>query len=327
MFRKLRILLLLSLTFFLLTAPITPASFTYGGEYSTIIVPEDTPSINTAVAMAPMGGVVKIKRGTYTENVYINRSVTLLGENNPKILEPLTVAHTHNVTIKGISFIIDPPGTEPAITATNTSKLTLENLNVKWTGILLINSTVISVKNCNFTENPGPSISIRGKTSKNITVEGCHFNQTYTALSAQQATQTIFRYNTVNTTGPSIKLQSGCQNATICLNNFLKGEAEDYGVNNKWYNETLKLGNYWADISPSKDKNGDGIIDEPKIIGGTANSEDKYPLTKPFTEYLKSQNQPTNITTYIIAATALIITLTAATILYMKRRRKIEQKQ
>ena len=327
MFRKLRIILFLSLTFFLIFTSITSAPFTYGGDNSIITVPDDAPSINAAVAMASKGGIVKVKRGIYAEAIYINKSITLLGENSPTILEPLTVAHTENVTIKGIRFIIDPPGTGSAIIVFNTSKLTLENLNIRASYIFLINSTSTSIKNCNFTGNPGPSIRIQGKATKNITIEWCHFNQTYMALIVRQATGIIFRYNTVNTTQSSIKLLGGCQNATIHLNNFLKSEAEDYGLNNKWYNETLKLGNYWADISITKDKDGDGIIDEYKKLGGTAMSEDKYPLAKPFTEYLKNQNQPANNTVdYMIAAIAAATAIITTTAIIIKRRREIEQK-
>lgn len=318
-------LIMITLIFSLLN-PLGRLNASYSGEIF-ITVPDDVPSINMAIPKVREGGTVKIKRGNYAETVYINKSVTLLGENNPTIRMPLTITHTQNVTINGISFVIEPAGTEPAIIALNASRLTLENLKINATFIFLIDSADISIKNCQFAGNPGPSIHIQGKKSNNITIEWCKFNQTYMALVVRQATNINFRYNTVNATEFSIKLLSECKSATISLNNFLKGEAEDYGIYNKWYNETSKLGNHWADLDPSKDKNEDGIIDEPKTIGGTAGSRDEYPLAKPFTEYLKSQNQQANITTYITAAIALIATLTAAaTILYMKRRQKIEQK-
>ena len=292
-------------------------------EGPVITVPDDVSTINGAVARVSISGTVKIKRGTYAENVYINKSITLLGEGNPTIIAPLTVANTQNVTVKGITFIIDPPGTEPAITVTNTSNIALENLNIKSSGILLTNTMNLHIRNCNFTENPGPAISIRGKASKNITIEWCNFSQTYSALSARQASQITFKFNTVNSTDAAIKLFNECQNATIYLNNLLNGLAWDDGVNNKWYNETLKLGNYWGKQDIAKDRDGDGIIDEPKTINGTAYSMDKYPLAKPFQEYLKSKNQQTStMTIIIIAIVAVAAATTAITLFYRKRRRE-----
>jgi hypothetical protein len=311
--------LLFAISFF--TFPI------YNKGPAVITVPDDISTINGAVTLVSSGGTVRIKRGTYTESVYINKSITLLGEDNPTIIGPLNVANAQNVSVKSITFIIDPPGTEPAITVTDTSNMALENLNIKWSGILLTNASNLHVRSCLFTENPGPAISIRGKASKNITIEWCNFNQIYSALSVRQASQITFKFNIVNATEAAIKLFSECRNATIYLNNLLNGLAEDDGLNNKWYNETLKLGNYWGKKDDEKDANGDGIIDEPKIINGAAHSMDEYPLAKPFQEYLKSQNQQTGAMAIIIFAIVGVVAATAATILfYRKRRGKVEQK-
>jgi hypothetical protein len=292
---------------------------------AVITVPDDISTINGAVTLVSSGGTVRIKRGTYTENVYINKSITLLGEDNPTIIAPLTVANAQNITVKGITFLIDPPGTEPAITAINTSNMALENLNIEWSGILLTNASNLHIRSCLFTENPGPAISIRGKASKTITIEWCNFSQTYSALSVRQASEITFKFNIVNATEAAIKLFNECQNATIYLNNLLNGLAEDDGVNNKWYNETLKLGNYWGSQNIERDNNGDGIIDEPKTINGAAYSMDMYPLAKPLEEYLKSQNQPTNTTAIIIIFT-VVAAIVVLTLFYKKRRWKVEQK-
>ena len=48
-------------------------------------------------------------------------------------------------------------------------------------------------------------------------------------------------------------------------------QAKDHGVNNLWYNDVTLEGNYWSDYS------GEG----PYTIGGSAGSEDLYPLKKP----------------------------------------------
>ncbi|MBA7553901.1 hypothetical protein ES705_46505 [subsurface metagenome] len=48
-------------------------------------------------------------------------------------------------------------------------------------------------------------------------------------------------------------------------------QAKDGGRHNKWYNESLKEGNYWSDWW--------GIL--PYVIDGSANAKDMYPLEAP----------------------------------------------
>lgn len=304
---------------------ILPLIYRSNGE-SIIVVPDDTPSINRAVAIASDGGIVKLRRGVYTEEVYINKSITLMGEEGARILASIKILNARNITISGISLEIYPAGTEIGIALLNVSGLHIKNLNIIGTGILIVNSTGITVRSCTFKGNPGPAIQVRGPPSKNILIENCIFNNTYMALSAQSGRNIVFRYNTVYAKHLSIKLYSAASNATIYLNNIMSGDAEDYGENNKWYNETLRLGNHWADISPEKDADGDGIIDEPKTIGGTANSRDNYPLAKPFTEYLKKETMEgkadNTITLAIIAAT---IAIASAAILIAARKNLLKR--
>jgi len=61
---------------------------------SDVVVPDDVLSINSAISMAPNSRTkdktVRIKRGTYAEIAYINKSITLLGGDRPTIIAPLT---------------------------------------------------------------------------------------------------------------------------------------------------------------------------------------------------------------------------------------------
>jgi len=50
----------------------------------------------------------------------------------------------------------------------------------------------------------------------------------------------------------------------------------DYGINNTWYSEEYG-GNYWTWIG-GPDRDGDGFVDNPIIINGTAGSMDRYPI-------------------------------------------------
>ena len=47
----------------------------------TLVVPDNYPSIAAAVGNASQGDTVLVKAGTYYENVAINKSITITGEN------------------------------------------------------------------------------------------------------------------------------------------------------------------------------------------------------------------------------------------------------
>lgn len=79
-----------------------------------------------------------------------------------------------------------------------------------------------------------------------------------------------------NCNGPGINLDASNYN-TVLYN--------DLSENNQWVNfQAIDKGsnnvfvyNYWSDWT-SPDANGDGVVDEPYVINGSANNQDKYPL-------------------------------------------------
>ena len=50
-------------------------------EPTTIIVPDDYPTIQEAINSASPGDTIYVRAGTYNENVVVNKSVSLVGEN------------------------------------------------------------------------------------------------------------------------------------------------------------------------------------------------------------------------------------------------------
>ncbi len=75
----------------------------------------------------------------------------------------------------------------------------------------------------------------------------------------------------------AVSIGENSHNNTLYLNTFFENnhlsdwQAEDFGLNNCWYNETTHLGNYWSDWS------GTGSYS----IGGSSSSVDLYPLLFP----------------------------------------------
>ena len=97
-----------------------------------------------------------------------------------------------------------------------------------------------------------------------------------------------------------------------------QSQAKDVGRHNRWYNESLKEGNYWSDCL--------GIL--PYNIGGSANTVDMYPLEAPLHSTI------TKIPTFFIGRVVLVIALSigipvllAISILIVKKfkKRKLEK--
>ncbi|GAH83588.1 unnamed protein product, partial [marine sediment metagenome] len=88
----------------------------------------------------------------------------------------------------------------------------------------------------------------------------------------------VFYYNLIQEcVSYAVYIGENSHNNTLYLNTFFENnhlydwQAEDFGLNNSWYNETTHLGNYWSDWS------GTGSYS----IGGSAGSVDLYPLLFP----------------------------------------------
>ncbi|MEM1532757.1 MAG: NosD domain-containing protein [Desulfurococcaceae archaeon] len=311
---------------FLLLILISTIALVSGGSEgkSEVVVPEDASSINQAVSIVPSGGVVIVKSGVYTEYIYLNKSIELIGEGMPRVLESITIDGVSNVAVRGLSIEIYPPGTDIGISVLNSSNVVLEDLVFKGSGILIADSVNISIRNCSFVGNPGSAVRITGKGSRDIVIERSVFNNTYIALSVHQGVNITFRYNAVYANRLAVKLYSDCRSSQIYMNNFFRGRAEDNGLNNKWYSPELKLGNLWGELYALVDSDGDGVSDEPVEIDGVAGSIDPYPLINEFSKYFNTVSQGSNDRYTAVIAVLLLTVISIATLTYSYRRRHVK---
>ncbi len=85
-----------------------------------------------------------------------------------------------------------------------------------------------------------------------------------------------------NSSDLCVWLREGTHNNEIIENRFTgrpgntTSECVDDGTNNIWNDD--QIGNYWEDHQ-SPDINGDGIVDIPRNISGSAGAKDNYPIT------------------------------------------------
>mgnify|MGYP003887738503 CR=1 FL=1 len=67
-------------------APLTSSTNAFSAEivvnfrYGEIVVPDDYPSIQSAINAADSGDEIYVKSGIYYENLIINKSISLIGE-------------------------------------------------------------------------------------------------------------------------------------------------------------------------------------------------------------------------------------------------------
>ena len=109
-------------------------------ESETIVVPDDYFTIQEAVNGAGEGDVVYVRIGSYNENVYINKSLSLIGEDMSKT-SIIGVWET-NGTVVSVSH-----------DAVAIRDFTIKTSSSSWmsgTGIHLLNARYCNVSNCNF---------------------------------------------------------------------------------------------------------------------------------------------------------------------------------
>jgi parallel beta-helix repeat protein len=99
---------------------------------SGLVVPDNYPTIQSAVDAASTGDTIHVKSGTYNENLTIDKQITLAGENRANTIitantdNPTITITTNNVTVTG--FTITGSNTGVYITADN---CTLTNNNIE----------------------------------------------------------------------------------------------------------------------------------------------------------------------------------------------------
>ena len=243
-------------------------------------------SIQDAINSANTNDTIYIFNGTYHENILINKTITLLGENkNNTILDGTGFEEVINITannVKIINLTIQNGvyGIELYQIKNSTIKNSIITNNSE--GIQFYNSHSNVIAKNNITSNKYYGISIHNFENKNISSNNNHI------------------YN----------------------NNFINNTAYDE-CTNIWDNGFISGGNYWYNYNGT-DKNDDGFGDTPYSIPGGDN-KDKYPLMKPYTnkKYEFTVNEKSLYFMLLVSMiVAIIFLLPIAYIWYRKQNKK-----
>src|SRR3990172_9463864 len=73
----------------------------------TIVVPDDYPTIESAIINANDGDTIFVKKGTYVENPVVNKSVSLIGEDRDATVIDVTAGlrvESNGATITGFTI-------------------------------------------------------------------------------------------------------------------------------------------------------------------------------------------------------------------------------
>lgn len=264
-------------------------------------------SIQEAINNANEEDTIYVSAGTYYENVVVNKTVSLIGEDKHSTIVDgnlsgtVVTVLTNNVNITGFTvrksqqlgaFI-----NSGIYVSGNSSNINNNILTDNLSGLCLHYSNSHTVSSNTALQN---YLGIYLDHSSNSTVSGnsasnnsdgielvlfCHNNivsnntfsnnDDYGIILEYECHNNSLFDNTVSNNNDTGILLVTSNNNTIFHNNFVNNTQQTYIVDSTSIWDDSCEGNFWSDFAGS-DSNGDGIGDTPYIIDG--NNQDNYPL-------------------------------------------------
>jgi parallel beta-helix repeat protein len=226
----------------------------------SIIVPDDYPIIQEAINHANEGDTVFVRNGKYYENVVVNKTLSLIGEDRR-------------------TTIIDGNDTGTVI-AVYADFVTISGFSIQHSGFYvgLPSGIEVGASNCTIIDN----IVVLNKGGVSLLFGGNHTVLNNVISSSYYGINIIYS-----------------ENNRVFHNCFLNNTQHVYitGSINKWDDGYPSGGNYWSNYTvadlyhgPYQNETGsDGIGDKPYVID--ENNVDKYPLMKPWTSLIGDVNR------------------------------------
>jgi parallel beta-helix repeat protein len=229
-----------------------------------IKVPSDYTTIQEAVNNASPGDTVQVSAGTYRETIFINKTLTLLGEDKTNTIiigsgYGVTVIKAYSTTVNISGFTIKCEGDGITLEKCSNSSVKDNDVNATRRGIWLYESDYNTVSD-NIVSNTiwQYGMILCGHSSNNTIVRN------------------ILKDNVVG-----LGMTGG--DNLICHNNFINNQNQTKIVDsypNAW-NNTYE-GNYWSNYNGT-DADQDGIGDTPYPID--VNNQDNHPLMGMFSQF------------------------------------------
>jgi parallel beta-helix repeat protein len=268
------------------------------------VFPASNLTIQGAINNASSGDVIFVHKGTYYEDIVLNKSVSLIGEDRD-----LTVIYGSRA--QGITYVIFLIASGASV-----KDFTLRKNSLSLLGSGMLVGSVGNVILHNRIEDSYNGFMIQS-SNNNLVSDNIISNNT-NGFTLSTSSNNVFSDNVVSDNNVGMDLQSSNNNlfsGNILYNNamginlYLSGDNNIFHHNN--FNNTVQLssdsttsfnvwsrngeGNYWADYT-EQDSNGDGIGDIP--YNTDTDDRDNFPLMGPFYDLkvtLKSQTYHVNL--------------------------------
>ncbi len=260
-----------------------------------ITVPYDYPTIQEAINAATPGDIIYVYNGTYLENVVVNKTVALVGEDKYITIidggesETTLLITANNVSISGFTInnsnFAWPYG---GVLMDNVSNCHISNIVTvnNWVGAWLEDSSNNTLSNITARNNDYGLWLVNSHNNK--LSDDTFANNTRYGVWLQSSENNTLLNATVTSNEFGIQLEEAYHN-TICHNKIINNtyQIANLWSKNVWDNGYPSGGNYWSDYTgvdlksgPNQDQSGsDGLGDTPYIID--ANNTDRYPLMNP----------------------------------------------
>ena len=183
-------------------------------EPTTIIVPDDYPTIQEAINAANAGDTIHVKAGTYYENIVVNKTASLIGENRDttiidgRLKSGVVRVTANNVIVSG--FTIKYGGSYPG------------------GGISLQGSIRVNITNNKITDNMGPGILLNPSSSFNIIKCNLIINNEAQGIYLDASSGNIITNNVI--TGNSAGITLGYTSNNTLKDNEMVGNSENFFV-------------------------------------------------------------------------------------------------
>jgi len=298
----------------------------YVNQFLTLVYVDDdyTPStpgwgydhfdvIQDGIDAVAVGGTVYVYSGIYYENVFVDKTISLIGEDRTNTI--IDGGGTGNVVdvfanwVNISGFRIQNGGTGGHLAGVNINannsiimENNITNNNLHGIHVELSSNNHIIMGNI-ITNNSGDGINhtwssvVIGNTitnnsndgidlhnSNNNNISGNTIKSNYRSIYLHESFNNVINGNTIKSNDYGIRIYYISYNNKIYHNNFIGETCYEPGTSNHWDNGYPSGGNYWNDFDePSEgawDNNSDGIVDTPYDISGGSN-QDLYPLLEP----------------------------------------------
>ena len=284
-------------------------------ESRTIVVPDDYASIQEAIDNAADGDTIFVKEGMYHENVVVNKSLSLVGENvDTTIIDgnppegyriPIQI-QCDNVSVSGFKLLYGYAG----ITVGEVKFCSISGNRIAGNqhGILLVSTSFSNVTENyfeqirlssaiqlsysnynlvagNYIDNCTEGIQIWQYSTNNTVTENTITDCDDVAIRLQYTDNNTIARNDISNSGLGTSIYVA-NNNTITKNNYINNTEQLPSGEWEWYAKTFGYNgsqnminqNYYSDYNGT-DTDGDGIGDTPYVINDE--NQDNYPLMEP----------------------------------------------